>query len=247
MRIRHIIKLFEDGNVCITGLRGRGKDILVANVTQRRKLPYVSNVDYGGVRFPLDPLQYDCGGNTYKEFIAGDLYPYDYPWADGTDVYISDAGVYFPAQYCNELNRDYGFFATFLALSRQLGSCNVHVNVQNLNRCWDKIREQSDIYIMCNKCVVLFGKIVLQVVTIYEKYDSAVARVPPFRLKKPWLNPDRRFQWEMQKSNYDIAHGQIDRHLLIYRNKSNYDTRVFKEMLRNGTKIHDDNEKKKRR
>lgn len=157
MRIKKIIRLFEDGNVCVTGLRGRGKDMLLANVTQRRQKPYVSNTDYGGVRYPFIPNDFNCAGNTYKEFISGDLYPYVFPFPDGTDIYIADAGVYFPAQYCNELNRDYGYFATFMALSRHLGKSNVHFNVQNLNRCWDKIREQSDIYIMCNKCVVLFG------------------------------------------------------------------------------------------
>ena len=138
-------------------------------------------------------------------------------------------------QYCNELNRDYGYFATFMALSRHLGDCNVHFNAQNLNRVWDKIREQSDQYIMVNGCIVLFGKIVLQKVTLYELYDSALKRVPPFRLRKPFLNSDRRYQWEIQKSQYDIAHGSIQAKILIYWHKSDYNTRFFKEVLENGT------------
>lgn len=234
MFLREIIKLFEDGNVCVCGLRGRGKDLLVSNVVVRREKEYVSNIDYGPGHIPFIPLEYSCGGNTYRNFIFNDWKKYVFPHADGTDIYISDAGVYFPAQYCNELNRDYGYFATFMALSRHLGDCNVHFNVQNLNRCWDKIREQSDIYIMCNWCKVFLGKIVFQTVTLYEVYDSAVKRVPPFRLKKPLINPERRFQWEVQKSNYDIAHGSIKRRLLIYIHKSNYDTRFFKEVLANG-------------
>lgn len=238
MRLRTVRKMFEDGNVCVVGLRGRGKDMLMANIVCRRGLRYVSNVDYGGDHIDFVPLDYDCGRNTFREFIAHDLYRYEYPHQDGTDIYISDAGVYFPAQYCSELNRDYGFFATFEALSRHLGACNVHINVQNLNRCWDKIREQSDSYIMCNRCIVLLHRFVIQKVTIYEKYDSAVNRVPAFPLKKPWLNADRRFQWEMQKTDYDISYGKIKSGLLLYRNKSNYDTRIFKEMLKNGTKIH---------
>lgn len=234
MFIRKIVRLFDDGNVCVCGLRGRGKDLLMANVAVRRKLPYVCNVDYGGERFKFSPKDFDCGKNTYKNFISENINRYVYPFPDRTDVYISDAGVYFPAQYCNELNRDYGYFATFMALSRHVGECNVHINVQNLNRCWDKIREQSDIYIMVNGCHVLFGKIVLQRVTLYELYDSALKRVPPFRLRKPFLNADRRYQWEIQKSQYDIAHGSIQRKWLIYIHKSNYNTRFFKELLENG-------------
>lgn len=234
MRFKKIVRMFDRGNVCVCGLRGKGKDMLVANVTQRRKLPYVSNVDYGGERIPFDPMTLDCGGNTYDNFITGDVKKYVYPYADRVDVYISDAGVYFPSQYCNLLNRDYGCLSTFMALSRHLGDCNVHFNVQNLNRCWDKIREQSDMYIMCNWCKVFFGKIVVQRVTIYELYDAAVKRVPVFCLPRPWFNPDRIFQWKVQKQNYDIAHGSIKPGILIYVNKSNYDTRVFKEVLANG-------------
>lgn len=232
--MRKIIKMFEDGNVCVCGLRGRGKDMLFANVVMRRKKPYVSNTDYGGVRYPFDPAQLDCGGNTWKNFMSGNVAGYVFPYPDGTDIYLADAGVYFPAQYCNELNKSYGHIATFMALSRHLGQCNVHFNVQNLNRCWDKIREQSDAYIMCDWCVVLFG-IVFQRVTIYEKYQSAVDRVPVFCLPRPLLNPDRRFQWQMMYQSYQISHGEIKSRLLIYRNRSQYNTRIFKEMLSNAT------------
>ena len=231
--------MFEDGNVCVVGLRGRGKDMLIANVVMRRKLPYVSNMDYGGVRFELNFSDFNCGENTYNEFISGDLNYYEFPFPDFTDVYIGDCGVYLPSQYCNQLNRDYGFFATYMALSRQLGESNTHFNVQNLNRCWDKVREQSDQYIMCNglcKWFLNLTGIVLQRVTIYESYDSAIKRVPPFRLPKPMFSPERRFQWKVQKQNYDISYGSITRRILVYRNKSSYDTRVFKEMLRNGKK-----------
>lgn len=225
-----IIRMFEDGNVAVVGLRGRGKDMLIANVVMRRKIPYVSNVDYGGIHYPFVPFDFDCGSNTYKNFISGNVNPYVFPFPDGTDVYISDAGVYFPAQYCNELNRDYGYFASFMALSRHLGQCNVHFNVQNLNRCWDKIREQCDHYILCNDCKVIFG-FVFQQVTIYEKYQSAVDRVPVFPVRRPILNPTRIQNWELARANYLISHGVIKRKFLIYRNRSNYDTRIFKRIL----------------
>lgn len=233
--MRKIIRLFEDGNVCVTGLRGRGKDMLMANVVVRRNKPYVSNTVYS----PKDhihfvPDDFACGRNTYNNFIKGDVNYYEYPFADGTDIYIGDMGVYFPSQYCNELNKAYGYFATFMALSRQLGECNVHFNVQNLNRAWDKIREQSDMYIMCNWCKVLFGKLVLQKVTVYEKYQSCVDRVPPYRIPCPWLNSDRIQRWQMDKQHYMCTYGRIKPRILIYWNKSNYDTRIFKEVLARG-------------
>lgn len=232
MRFKKIIKMFEDGNVCVTGLRGRGKDMLMSNVVVRRKKPYISNVDYKGKysKFKrFQPLDFDTK-NSYKEFISGNLQPYQYPFDDGTDIYVSDAGVYFPSQYCNELNKTFGGFVSFMALSRHLGKCNVHVNVQNLNRCWDKIREQSDLYITCNKCVVFAG-FVLQLVTLYENYDSCVSRVPPFNMKKPFMNKDRIQQWELAYQKYQCTYGKVNRVVLFYRNRSKYDTRIFKSML----------------
>lgn len=236
--MKKIIKLFESGNVCVCGLRGRGKDLLMSNVVVRRKLPYVCNIDYGGEFFPLWMKAFDCGGNTYHNFINNKIIPYKFPYDDGTDIYISDAGVYFPSQYCGELNKNYGYFSTFMALSRHLGESNVHFNVQNLNRVWDKIREQSDIYIMCNWCKVLFkGKWVIQRITLYESYDSARNRVPPFKAPSVRLNDDRSFQLDMAKQNYRIAHGAIKSRLLIYRNKSSYDSRRFKSMLENNLNV----------
>lgn len=229
--MRRIIKLFKKGNVCVTGLVGTGKDMLFANVVARRKKPYISNTDYGGAYIPFDPSVVNIG-NTYKNFINGNLNRYEYPYPDGVDFYLADCGVYFPAQYCNELNRDFGYIATFMALIRHLGKSSFHVNCQNLNRIFDKLREQSDQYITCKWCKVICG-IVIQRVIVYERYQSAVDRVPPFALSRPLLNADRVQQWEIQRNNYLIAHGEVKPMLLIYRNKSKYNTRVFKEMLEN--------------
>ena len=233
--MRKIIKMFEKGNVCVCGLKGSGKDMLMANVVVRRRLPFVSNVDYCDARIPFVPSDFNCAKNTYKNFISGDVNYYEYPFPDGTDVYISDAGVYFPSQYCNELNRDFGYFATFMALSRHLGDCSVHTNVQNFSRCWDKIREQSDQYIMCKWCKVIFG-ITIQRVVIYEIADSAQKRVPPFRVPRPWVNKDRLQTWRLAKQHYEITYGSITPRLLIYRHRSNYNTRIFQEVLANGKK-----------
>ncbi len=237
MGLRKIIKLFRDGNVCVTGLRGRGKDMLIANVVQRRKLDYVSNVDYGGKFHEFDPEALDCGKNTYKNFISGDVNYYSYPYGDGTDIYLSDLGIYFPSQYCNELNKQYPYMATFQAISRHVGKCNFHFNVQNLNRAWDKIREQSDMYILCRGCVVIFG-IVFQVVRLYDNYESCCRRVKPFAVNMPLIGSGAtRYQVRLARATYEANHGYIKNKILIYRNKSSYDTRFFKRMLENGKKV----------
>ena len=236
MRFKTIIKLFEDGNVCVTGLRGRGKDMLMANVAVRRKLPYVCNCDYGGERYVLDLDALACGKNTYRDFLSGNLKYYQFPYPDGTDVYITDCGVYFPSQYCNELNKQYPYMATFPALSRQVGLSNQHINCQNINRIWLQLREQSDQFILCRRCWVIFG-LVVQLVRIYDQYESCAHKVRPFPVRVPlFATASTRYSVKLQRATYEANHGMIKDGILIYRNKSNYDTRIFKRMLENGRK-----------
>ena len=239
MNMHRIIKLFEKGNVCVVGLRGCGKDMLFANVVARRKMPYVSNTDYCCQKSPYLKLKFDNLNikNNYDNFISGDIIPYDYPYPEQADVYIADCGIYLPSQYCNELNKKFPEFPGFYALCRQIGQCNVHFNVQNLNRVWDKLREQSDTYIRTLSCHVLFKKWVLQTVIVYDKYQSCVDRIDPFVPTRIPLMCSKESKAALQQTNeeakrrYKEIYGEVKKYTLIYRNKSNYDTRLFKGVL----------------
>lgn len=236
--MRKIIKLFKKGNVCVTGLRGSGKDVLFGNVIARRKKPYISNLKYvdNELYQPLDFHKLDCGKNTYINFIDNDLNYYEFPYINGSDVYISDVGVYLPSQYCNHLNNRYPFLPIYQALSRQVSHNNVHINVQNLNRAWDKLREQSDIYIRCNWCIVFLG-FVLQKVTIYEKYQSCVDRVPRCRIAVPIFgDKNAKMNARLYVDKYNCNYGEIRCRLLFYRNKSQHDTYYFEKLLKEGKK-----------
>lgn len=232
--MREIIKLYNSNSVSVHGKKGRGKDMLQANVIARRKNKYyISNVDYKckGKRYIKLDFAKLSTGNTYRDFLNGRNKQYIYPYPDKVDIYISDCGIYFPAQYCNELNRDYKDVPVFMALSRQLGECGVHTNAQYLGRVWDKIREQSDTYITCLYCKVI-GKVVLQKVRIHEKYESALNNVPPFRVSMPlFAKQEVKNAWKLQKEMYYCTHGKIKDKWLIYINRSDYDTREFKTIL----------------
>lgn len=236
---RYVAKLFDIGNVIVTGLRGTGKDILMANVIARANEPYISNVDYHCKKsafIPLDLSKLDIL-NTFDDFILHDLTPYDYPYPERAHIYISDAGVYFPSQYQGQLCKKYEGVTYFQALSRHLGDCNFHCNVQNLNRLWDKIREQSDIYIRCIKCRVIFKKWVIQKVIVYDKYEACLNRVDPYKpVKTPVLgNAESRAQYrsrnEIALREFKERNGLVKPVTLIYKNKSKYDTRLFKTLL----------------
>lgn len=240
MRFKKIVKLFKKGNVSVSGLRGTGKDVLFGNViARRRKEAYISNLNYGGAHFPFDISKLNLGGNTWKNFLVGNVSNYVFPYPSGSDVYISDAGVYFPAQHVTELNKSYDSLVAYQALSRQVSHNNVHFNAQNLNRVWDKIREQSDIYINCEGCWVsprlpLLGSIVFQRVTLYEKYESCVSRVRPCRIRVPLFNKVAKMNARIRIDEFNNQHGKVRPAILVYRNKSKHDTYYFERLLRRG-------------
>lgn len=233
MRFRKIIDHFKKGSVSVCGMKGRGKDMLMANVVIRRKKPYISNIDYGGKHIPF---KYEdiAIPSSYKDIVSGNITPYEFPYKDGTDIYLSDCGIYFPSQYCNELNKEYRQLPTFMALSRQLGDCAVHTNSQALGRVWDKIREQSDIYILARKCIYIkWLKLVIQKITIYDKYESALERRLPLRIPLPlFANKEMRLNRTIKLNEYESSHGTIKTKWLFYRNKSTYDTRYFKTLMK---------------
>lgn len=237
MLFRSVIALYRRGNVSCTGLRGTGKDMLTANVVVRRKKPYISNIDYGGQFYSLDFEKIDCGKNTWREFVSGDVRYYDFPYPMGADIYLSDAGIYLPSQYCNELNKAFPHLAVYQALSRQVSGNNFHFNTQNLNRCWDKIREQSDIYIRCRRCICLFGKFVIQWVTLYDKFQSCQDRVKPSAVRPPlFAKKEVRQQYRIYADTFQNQYGIVRNRLLIYWNRSKYDTNHFRKLLKNGKK-----------
>lgn len=231
--IKKMRRLFKSGSVCVTGQRGRGKDLLCSNVACRSKL-YRSNINYGGNFRPINFGDLDIK-NDYTDLVNGTPHKYVYPYEEGADLFISDIGIYFPSQYCNELNRKYPRLPYFLALSRQLGNANVHLNVQHLPRAWDKFREQSDIYVLCRyvcKPLVKLG-IVIQRITVYDKYQSCVDRCIPFALPKPGIlsKKEVRLQYEIERQKYLQTYGDIRNYTLVYFNRSKYNDRHFKQLL----------------
>lgn len=234
-RIRKVKKLFSHGNVIVCGLRGRGKDMLMANIIARKeKKFYISNFDYkikNKVFIPLDFTKLFVK-NDYRNFIKNDFNKYVYPYPDKVDIYVSDIGNIFPNAFHSQIQKEYIDFLSYPMLSRHLGENNFHCNIQNINKLWDKLREQSDLYIMCMSCRV-WGKLVFQKIRVYENYQSCVNKVAPF--KKPFkLIGSKKIDIKLEQQRHANTYGLIKKYTLIYFNRSKYDTRYFKGVLENG-------------
>lgn len=172
---------FQQGNVIVFGQKGKGKDLIFQKVIKLRKKPYFGNVNYGYKFNYIKLSDLELGDNTYEHFINDSVHQVEKNEAlEGADIYISDAGVYLPAQYHYLLDKKYKSLPIFYALSRHLYNNNVHVNVQALNRVWDKLREQADSYFKALKTVKIFGLLFTKV-RYYETYQTASENRAPMR------------------------------------------------------------------
>lgn len=245
MRFKTLVKYFQRGNVCVTGLVGTGKDLLFSNVIARRKAPYCSNINYGGRYAPYDYSYLDIPSG-YKELANGNVKRYVCPLPLGTDIYLSDCGIYFPAQYNNELDKHYPALAEYMALCRHVSRNHVHTNCQSIGRIYLKLREMSETFIMCRwakviKLPLFKHPIVIQKITLYDKYESCLNRINPCRLRVPLMgSKEARMNAKIYRDNFYNQHGTVKNKLLIYKHKSKYDTHHFYKLFAEGV---NDNEK----
>lgn len=232
--IKPIVTTFEYASTLVTGQRGRGKDVLFGNVIARRNLPYCSNLNYGYEYNELTPDIMRLG-STFEDIVNGNVKYYQYPFPDNTDIYISDAGIMFPSQYSGILDSKYKDLPLFFALSRHLFDGNIHANVQVYSRLWNKLREQVDQFIYCERCVFV-GNIVFLKCTEYDRAKSCEDHVPECRVKVPIFGRKERLNARIRRDEYATAHGKVRTLTYVFINRSKHDTRHFKEVFLNGKK-----------
>lgn len=232
---RRLLDYFKESSCIVYGAKGKGKDLIFQKVIyMKRKQPYYSNVNYGYSYYKEPLINLSVSPNTFKKFINDKIEPIvknnNY---EGIDYYISDAGVYLPAQYNGELNKRYQSLPIYYALSRHLYNSNIHMNTQFLGRAWNMLREQADKFIKaCGKLKI--GKWIFVKVMFYDRYESAMANILPM---KPggMFNKYYKAQYEQFKSTY----GEIKKGLFLIRIKDiRYDTRVFHKILFGETAIN---------
>lgn len=237
-RSRKFVSHFKKGNVLVSGLRGCGKDLAFCYVINKRKKNYISNIQYSKPskrfkRFDFDPKVWELAGNTYSDFIDNTVKEYVYPYPDDIDYYISDAGIYFPSQYHKDLEKKYSSAPIFQALSRHLGDCNVHTNSQKQNRLWDKIREQSDIYLVMTGAHFLpKTKFFVLSYRLYSNVEEAEKQTVP-----PRFGIGKKAR-EAKQAFYN-THGLIKSSWFFARLPYEYDSRRFKKILENGCKDYE--------
>lgn len=229
---KNIIRLFNDGNVIVAGHKGNGKDLLFQYVITKREKDgaiHAANIRYTE-KTKLRPIDfYKLHNNDMYNFIGGNFNKEKKEFVEREDYYISDVGTALPSQYGKKLEKVFPTFPIVYALSRHLADFNIHCNVQNFGRVWDKLREQADYYVWCNWARVLGGRFAIQSVTIYDRYQSALANIQPYKCKRRLfgLIPPKPEDYA-RANEHNAKYGTIRKytfwHILP---KQHYDTRYF--------------------
>lgn len=223
-----LLQYFDKSSVIVYGAKGKGKDLIFQKIIyMKRKKAYYSNINYGYAYYKEPIRNLSVAPNTFKKFINNDIKVINKnPDYEGIDYYISDAGVFLPAQYNGELNKQYQSLPIYYALSRHLYNSNIHMNTQFLGRAWNMLREQADKFIKACGTIKIGGYIFVKCM-FYERYETAMSNILPMK-KPPLLNKYYKAQYEQYNSTY----GEIKKGLFLIKTKHiRYDTRVFHNIL----------------
>lgn len=132
------------------------------------------------------------------------------------DIYISDAGIFLPSQYNEKLDKLYPGMPIFFAICGHLYQNNIHLNVQELTRVWNKLREQADCYIRVFGNVKYRNYVLVRTIT-YTEYNSATHGILP-----PVVNSQQEYD------KFVSQYGEVvSRTIKIYWDELKYDTHYF--------------------
>lgn len=219
-----LLDTFQNSNVVVFGKKGAGKDVLFALVIYLMDGLHYANMPYNDKTLLLKSLkQLDVGGNDFNNLVQGNIKKYDDPFIKGLPIFISDGAVYFGSQFDGEINKAYSGVATFMALSRQLGEHQIHVNTQALTRLYKKIREQSDAFIRCLRTQDC-GRFLMVDAISYDRIQSADGGILP--------PPDGTSSRELLE--FEGRNGEVKMHT-FYIEKSwlHFDTHYFARLFLN--------------
>lgn len=227
LTFHRILKEFCSGNVIVSARKGYGKDVLFNLIIDKRKEPYYANINYGGAFNLVSMKDLLLDGNTYHNFINGDVeLVKKNDNFEKHDIYFSDGGVIVPSQCDSYLHKIYPSLPITYALSRHLYSNNIHINTQRIERVWKSLREQADYFVLLRKKPLKLPLFMVLFTTEYTRYESAKQELAPLgsRLFNKYS--------KAEKDKFNALHGFVKNGIIIVPKwKLHYDTRAFHKVL----------------
>ena len=226
LNLYNLKKIFNNQSVIVFGRKGSGKDLLFQAIINTYKNGYLSNQNYGGKYENINISEMNVAPNTYETLLNNNITIVkkndDF---EKKDIFISDGGIYLPAQYDYLLNKFYKSMPLYFALSRQLYNQNIHINTQNIERIRKQLREQADYFIKVRRSLRIFNTFYI-FYTTYDKYSSAqqdLRQIGALKSNK---------YGKTTKAVYNASNGEIKNGYIKLKIKNiYYDTRAFHKKL----------------
>lgn len=222
-----LLKSVSRDSLIIFGKKGKGKTFLFSFLARMSKRGYASTTEF---HHPGETLvsysDINVEPNNWENVLDNNVIPIQKnPRLEGKPVFLDDAGVYLPNFADNMLKKRYDSLPVSLAVWRHLYNAPIHINSQDLGRCWKMVREQADGFIRVRgvKRHLFFTTIKF---TYYEKYASAEQE----------LNPVRFFifnKYSKSENNiYNATNGVIKNGIVCALNSHHtYDSRYFHKVF----------------
>ncbi len=221
-----LTRQFTYQNVIVFGKKRTGKDLIFQYVINKINKPHYANQSYGKKTIVESISSLSVAPNTFEDCIDNKFIVVKPLLKAGYNFYVSDGGIFLPSQYNTILNKKYPSFPIYYALSGQIRHMNIHVNVQNILRLWDKIREQADYYVRAVKTVNLPFYLAVKVIC-YEEYEDAINNLKT--LKVGFFG--NKFEKALKRVE-NSARGDIRSFWIFVRKKSiKYDTHYFEKVF----------------
>lgn len=228
-----LLDTFNNGNVIVFGKQRKGKDLVTQFFIKHNKdKTYFGNMDYGYNFTHVDIKELELGENTFESFINGDIKPIKKREEfEGHNFFISDLGIYLPAQYDHLLYKKYPSLPIFYALTGQLYNGHFHGNTQALDRPWKAIREQADSYIKVYKTIKIVPFVLITRFLVYDRYSTALQGIEPFKPHRHGLLKDKELT-DNEKAKFKSMYGEIAGGFIVQRkDRIYYDTRYFHKVV----------------
>lgn len=245
----------SNGNGIIAGGRGKGKGLLLnKKINLDRNDKHYCNVLYNDKTEVINIKEYidSIAPNTTDNFINNSVEVIKkIDKFEGRNIYWDDISVYAPNYMDNQLKKYYPSLSALLPINRHLYNAYMIITVQDFNRPYKILRElQTDFGIKAIKTIGEYKHLIFNSIPIlrhfiftkyiyYENLNSAMNGLLPFDAKgiiNETLKHGVLTAGQATKEAYEAANGEIRYGWIAQRkNKVNYDTRYFHQLVYNET------------
>lgn len=202
---RFLWKVQQD-SLIVFGKKGHGKTLLFSVMARQwakrsKSHHYLSNTDFkhqGGLICPASVVNVDP--NTWEDVLNDDVKTILDFGSEDMAIYLDDAGVYLPNFADSLLKKKYASMPIAFAVWRHLYNAPIHINSQDVGRCWKMVREQADGFLKARR-VIRLGPVFRLSLTYFEKVNAAEKDLAPLR--------KRLFRGKVENDLYQAENGQI--------------------------------------